>query len=536
VYKILVNDTLTDAGLALLREAEDVQVDADRLSPDQLLERIGGYHALIVRSGTQVTRAVIERGANLKVIGRAGTGVDNIDLEAATQHGIMVMNAPQANSIATAEHTVAMMLALCRHIPAASASLHRGEWQRKRFMGAQLWHKTLGILGFGRIGRLVAARARAFGMTVLAYDPYIDENVASQLDVRVAAFDELLQQSDFISLHTTLTPETEGLLGAEDFARMKGGVRIVNCARGGLIDEAALLAALQSGKAAGAALDVFSTEPPPADDPLLNHPGVVAVPHLGANTIEAQRDVSMQIVQQVLHALRGTDYRNVLNLPFIVGPEYSRSQPYLELAEKIGLLQSQMAGGRIRSVEVETKGDSMSEFVKPITVALLKGLLESLLTEHVNYINAPLLAAERGVAVSQTHGMDLPDYPNLLSCRVRWDGGERIVAGALFGGVLGRLVQVDSFHMDVLLQGNVLVMLSRDVPGVIGRVGTIMAEHDMNIADWRLGRDEPGGTALSFVNLDQPLTDAALEALKSVPEISEAWVLWFDYPRPPGEI
>jgi D-3-phosphoglycerate dehydrogenase len=517
MYHILVADDILPEGLAVLRAAPDAHTDDLRLSRADLLARIGGYDALIIRSGTPVDRALIERGARLKVIGRAGISLSNVDIAAATERGVMVLHTPQANSLATAEHTFALLLAVCRHIPQAEASLRRGEWERSRFLGAQLHGKTLGVIGFGRVGQLVAARALAFGMNVLAYDPYLDLELARQLRVTVTSFNDLLARADILSLHAVLTPETRRLIGAPELARAKRGALFINTAHGELVDEAALHAALVSGQLAGAALDVYAHEPP-FDSPLLQLPNVICIPHLGASTVEAQRDVSIQIAQHVLEALRGENYHNVVNLPFVPGPNFQKTRPYLELAEKIGALHAQLAGGRITRLEVEVKGEGMNDLVKPAAVALLKGLLG----ETANYINAPTLAVERGLTVTQARGLPVADYANLISCRVTWAEGERLIAGTLFGGTESRIVQLDDFRMDAKPEGTVLVMFSRDVPGVIGKVGTLLYQFGINIAEWRLGRDAPGGTALSFINLDAPMSAEGLAALRALPEVTEA--------------
>lgn len=517
MYHILVVDNILPEGLAVLHAAPDAATDDVRLTRAELLARVPDYDALIIRSGTAIDRALIERGTRLKVIGRAGISLNNVDIAAATERGVMVLNTPQANSLATAEHTLALLLALCRHLPQAETSLRRGEWERSRFLGTQLQGKTLGLIGFGRVGQLVAVRALAFGMEVLAYDPYLDLELARQLNVTVAPFNELLARADMVSLHATLTPETRHLIGAPELARLKRGAWLVNTAHGDLVDEDALHTALTTGQLAGAALDVFAQEPP-LHSPLLQLPNVVCSPHLGASTMEAQRDVSIQVAEHVLEALRGADYRNVVNLPFIPGANFQQTRPYLDLAEKIGALHAQLAGGPLTQVEVEVKGDGMTEWVKPVAVALLKGMLGV----EANYINAPMLAAQRGLRVSQTRGLPGADYKNLILCRVRWEGGQRLIAGTLFGGVESRIVLLDNFRMDAKPEGTVLVMFSHDVPGVIGKVGTLLFQFAINIAEWRLGRDVPGGTALSFINLDAPMSMEGLAALRALPEVVEA--------------
>jgi D-3-phosphoglycerate dehydrogenase len=525
MYKILVSDKLGQEGIDHLDAATDATYDIKTgLSKDELIAIMPEYDGLIIRSGTKPDADILAAGTNLKVIGRAGIGVDNIDIKAATARGIIVMNTPQANSIATAEQTMTLMLAASRHTAPAHASLLSGEWQRSQFVGQQLYRKVLGVVGFGRIGRHVTKRAQAFGMEVLAYDPYVSEEVARELGVTLVDLEDLLQQSDYITLHTASTPETEKMLNAAAFAQMKDGVIVVNVARGKLIDEDALLAALNSGKVKVAALDVYRQEPP-TGSPLIGHPSVLHAPHLGASTVEAQRDVATQIVDQVLDALRGVDYRNAINMPFRAGPEFSAARPYLELAETMGILQAHMADGPIRKVEVETAGDAAGELVRPIAAALLKGVISLGSPDSVNYINAPVLADERGITIAQAKGLGKLDYSNLISCRVKWDGGERLIAGVLFGGSEPRIVQVSDYHLEAKPKGHILMMLNADVPGVIGQVGTILAAYNVNIAEWRLGRTEPGGEALSFINLDSAPPASVIDALSSVPAIHKVKLL-----------
>ncbi|MFZ0548964.1 MAG: phosphoglycerate dehydrogenase [Candidatus Promineifilaceae bacterium] len=521
MFRILVSDKLGDIGLQRLEEADDATYDLKtNLTKEELLETIPEYDALIVRSGTKVDADVLAAGKNLKVVGRAGIGVDNIDVKAATLQGIIVMNTPQANAIATAEHAFALILGVSRHVAPAHASLVAGEWRRSEFTGRQIYRKTLGIIGFGRIGRLVANRAQSFGMEVLAYDPFVSEEVAHELGVTLVDMDDLVSQADYITLHTVLTPDTEKMLNAELISQMKDGVIIINAARGKLIDEEALADALKSGKVAAAGIDVYSSEPP-KDNPLIGLPNILHTPHLGASTQEAQRDVATQIVDQVLEALRGTDFRNTINMPFTAGPDFATTQPYMELAEKLGVVQAALAAGPVRRVEVEVRGEMVDRLVRPVAAALLKGLLEYGIADQVNYINAPVLAEENGISISQTKGISLVDYPNLISCQVYWEGGQRLVAGVLFGGKRPRIIQVDSYHIDANPQGMVLVMQNEDVPGVIGQVGTILAAYNVNIGEWRMGRHAPGGHALSVINLDSDLPGSVLEALEKIPAVTQ---------------
>ncbi len=517
MYKILVTDDLSPQALELLETAGDAGYDlVRRPAPQELRRIIPNYDALIIRSSAQVDAGLLEAASRLKVVGRAGVGLDNVDIEAASLQGVIVMNTPGANTMATAEHTMAMMLALCRHVPQADQSLRSGEWARSRFLGVQLYDKTLGVVGLGRIGARVAQRAQAFGMTVIAFDPYIGEEVARELKVGLVDLDELLKQADFITLHAALTPETRGVIDAQAITRMKPGVRIVNCARGALVDEAALVDALRSGHVAGAALDVFAEEPLSDASPLRSLPNVVLTPHLAASTIEAQLDVGMQIVDQVLAALRGQMFRNAVNVPVADAGILQELRPFLLLAEKLGSLQMQLAQGRIKRVEVESQGEDVADHCQPLTVALLKGLLDPVVDTPVNYVSAPHRAMQRGISVSETRGLLTSQYGNLISCRVFWDGGERLVAGSLLGQEYPRVVQIDTFRMDARPEGVVLVMESRDVPGVIGRVGTVLGVNEINIAEWRLGRTAPGDAALSFINLDTPAGLDVLQELETL--------------------
>lgn len=516
-FRILVSDKLGAAGLERLAQASDVTYDLKTgMSHEELLAIIPGYDALIVRSSTKVTADVLEAGVNLKVVGRAGMGVDNIDVTAATMRGIVVMNTPGANSMATAEHTMALMMAVSRHVAQSYASMRAGEWRRSDFVGTQLYGKVLGIIGFGRIGRLVAERALAFGMEVLAYDPYISEEVGRQANVLLVELDELLAKSDYVTLHTALSPETTNLINADTIRQMKDGAIIVNVARGKLIDEPALVEALQNGKLRAAALDVFVKEPPDPDNPLFSLHNVVHTPHLGASTHEAQHDVAVQIVDQVLSALRGTDFANSVNMPFQLSADFATVRPYLDLAQKIGQLHVGLADSPIRRIEIEVKGDIVAGLVRAIASGVLMGVLSQDGVTPINYINAPVLAAERGITTTQAIGINGIDYPNLIVCRAYGDSSEHLLAGVLFAGGEPRIVQVDEYRLEAKPEGIVLVMQNRDVPGVIGQVGTILSAYEVNIGEWRLGRDQPGGQALSFINLDSEPSAAVLDALSKV--------------------
>jgi D-3-phosphoglycerate dehydrogenase / 2-oxoglutarate reductase len=521
MFRILISDKLGQDGLDRLAAANDVTFDVKTgLSKEELIKIIPDYHALIVRSGTKPDAEILAAGKNLKVVGRAGIGVDNVDVRAATMNGIIVMNTPQANSIATAEQAMALMLAVSRHTAQSHSSLKEGEWKRSQFAGTQLYRKMLGVIGFGRIGRLVAKRAQAFGMEVIAYDPFVSEEIGRELGVMLVDLEDLLGQSDYISMHTALLPETKNLINTKTISQMKDGVIFINAARGKLVDEHALAEGLKSGKIKAAGIDVFESEPP-GDSPLIGLPNVVHTPHLGASTVEAQRDVATQIVDQVLDALRGKDFRNAINLPYPAGPDFATTRPYMELGEKLGMLQAHLANGPIRKVEIDVRGELEEEMIRPIAAGVLKGLLEKSISDPVNYINAPILAEENGISMSQAKGTEPVNYPSLVYCRVLWKGGERLLGGVLFGDGSPRIVQVDQYHIEAKPEGHLLVMKNKDVPGVIGQVGTLLAKYEVNIGEWRMGRNEPGSDALSFINLDSKPPIAVLDALEQIPAIKK---------------
>jgi D-3-phosphoglycerate dehydrogenase len=527
MFRILVSDKLGQAGLDRLDLAHDVEYDIlTGLGKDELLSIMPKYDALIVRSGTKVDADVLRIAKRLKVVGRAGIGVDNIDIDAATMAGIIVMNTPGANSMATAEHTLALMLAICRHIPQAYRSLQAGEWTRSAFTGSELYNKKLGIIGFGRIGRLVAERALAFGMEVFVYDPYVSEEVARELGVILMDLEDLLPEADFITLHSTLTPVTENLINVETISLMKDGVIIVNVARGKLVDDRALIDGLESGKIKAAAVDVYRQEPPAFDNPLLKLPNVITTPHIGASTIESQRKVATQIVDQVLAALRGTDFANSINMPFQLREgSFDDIRPFMELGEKLGRLHAGLVNGPADCLEVEVQGDQVSHLIRAIASAILKGFLIDKVEVPLNYINAPVLAEEHGIKITQTRGIHSLDYTNLVTCRVSWDGGQHTLGGVLIGGSEPRIVQIDRYRLEARAEGIVLLLLNQDVPGVIGQVGTLLAEYKVNIGEWRLGRDAPGGEALSFINLDDHPPEAVLDKILGLKAVTSAKIV-----------
>lgn len=519
-YRVLVADKLSAAGVARLREGVEVD-EAPGLSEAELVERVPGYDAMVVRSATQVTAPVLEAGRRLKVVARAGVGVDNIDVAAATRCGIIVVNSPEGNTIAAAEHTVAMLLALARRIPDAVHSLRQGEWKRTAFVGIEVYGKTAGVIGFGKIGREVARRLRGFGMRVLASDAYVTEELARREGVELVDLDTLLAGSDFITVHAPLTRETRGMIGDDAFARARPGVRIINCARGGIVDEEALLRALEKGQAAGAALDVFSQEPPPADFPLIRHPAVIATPHLGASTEEAQVNVAVDVAGQILDILAGRPAAAAVNMPAISAEVQARVAPYMELGEQIGRLLGQIAPGPVSSINIEYWGDILELDLGPITRSVLLGLLRPALGDGVNLVNAPLLAEERGVRVVESKSAGEHDYSSYIRARVECGSQSCTIGGAVLGKREVRIREIDQFRIDVAPYGSMLYVRHTDKPGIIGKVGTLLGEAGINIGDMHVGREEVGRRAVMLLTVDTAVPEPLRNQIAHLIEAEE---------------
>ncbi|HVS16021.1 MAG TPA: phosphoglycerate dehydrogenase [Thermoanaerobaculia bacterium] len=520
--RILITDSLEPSGIDLLREGGatvDVLTEEDR---PRLLELIGDYDALVVRSATKVTRELLAAARSLRVVGRAGIGVDNIDVAAATDRGVLVVNSPTANLLSATEHTFALLLALARHVVDADRSLKAETWDRKSHVGVELYGKTLGIIGFGQIGQRVAQRARAFEMHVLAYDPFLNAEVARGLDVEpLDDLDELLRRADAITFHTPLTDQTRGLLDRRRLALMKETALVVNCGRGGVIDEEALLEALDAGRLGGAALDVFAQEPP-ADYRLAAHPRVVATPHIGAQTHEAQERIATEIARMVLLALEGSLTVSAVNLPF--RPAGSRGEPYLRLGELLGRFASAMHAGSIDRVRVDLHGleDALSI---PVSVAALRGALAPFLGEAVNYVNAEALARERGIELVRAAHSHAGEYAHLVGVRVRGEQGEIEVAGTLSGDGHPRVVGVGGFRLEFQPEGLLLVLRNRDVPGVVGKIGTLLGDAGVNIADIHLARRDGEDDAIAVLRLDSAPADECVAALRALEEARQVDVV-----------
>ncbi|HXD34660.1 MAG TPA: phosphoglycerate dehydrogenase [Pyrinomonadaceae bacterium] len=524
-FRIFVADDVSESGLQPLRAAGFTVEKKVGLSPDQLVSALANFDGLVVRSETKVTSQLMDELPSLRVVGRAGVGVDNIDVPAATARGIVVMNAPDGNTITTAEHTIALLVALARNVPQANSSLRAGNWERKRFIGVELQGKTLGIVGLGRIGRGVAQRARGLGMTIVAFDPFVSPEQARDLEIEALPLQEVFARADFLTVHTPLTAETRGIVNAEAFAQMKPGVRIINCARGGLVDEQALHHAIKAGVVAGAALDVFSQEPPPADHPLLALSEVIVTPHLGASTTEAQEGVAFTVAEQMRDYLVSGALRGAVNVPALGAKELNALQPYITLAESMGRFQAQLVDSAVREVRLEFAGEIVDFDAAPVTRSFFAGLLRDV-SSRVNLVNAFLIAEERGITVTTAYVRAGSDAVPAIQSRVISKSGEQTLAGTVFGygarAREGRITEINGFHIEATPHGHMLVMRNHDVPGVIGRVGTILGERGVNISHFHLGRRERGGEAMAVIEMDGPLAHETLNELREFDPVISA--------------
>ena len=523
--KVLISDKMDPKAAQIFRE-RGVEVDEiTGKTPDELIAIIGDYDGLAIRSSTKVTKAILAAATKLKVVGRAGIGVDNVDIPAASAAGVVVMNTPFGNSITTAEHAIALMFALARQLPEADASTQAGKWEKNRFMGVELTAKTLGLIGAGNIGSIVADRARGLKMKVVAFDPFLTPDRAVEMGVEKVTLDELLARADFITLHTPLTDQTRNILSAEALAKTKKGVRIINCARGGLIDEAALKAGLDSGQIGGAALDVFVEEPAKAS-PLFGTPNFVSTPHLGASTTEAQVNVAIQVAEQMADFLVSGGVTNALNMPSLSAEEAPKLKPYMALAEKLGSLVGQLAHGEISGITIEAEGAAAELNLKPITGAVLAGFMR-VHSATVNMVNAPFLAKERGLDVREVRHDREGDYHTLVRVSVATDAGERSVSGTLFGNAAPRLVELFGIKVEADLAGPMLYIVNEDAPGFIGRLGSTLGEAGVNIGTFHLGRRQAGGEAVLLLSVDTALDEALLARLRALPGVRTAMALNF---------
>ena len=516
--KVLVSDNISPKCIEILKKS-GLEVDVKTgMKPEELKACIGDYHGLIIRSATKVTSEIINAAKNLKVIGRAGSGLDNVDRAAATKKGIVLMNTPGGNTITTAEHSIALMVALARQIPQATISMKAGKWEKKKFMGVELFNKTLGIIGIGNIGSQVAKRAQGLAMNVIAYDPFLSEDKAKAMGVEKVDIKELFRRSDFITIHTPLTPETKNMINKETIKMMKPGVRIINCARGGIINEKDLYEALVGGKVAGAALDVFEKEPP-ENNPLLKLNNVISTPHLGASTKEAQENVAVAVAEQVVDYLIHETIRNAVNFPSIPSDQVARLQPFINLAEKLGGFAAQIFEGGITEITIEYRGEASEINTAPVTIAAIKGFLTPILEETVNFVNALFIAKERGIEVKETKSTDAGDYQSMVLMRLKAKDKETHLAGTLFSKKDPRIVAIDNFKVEIVPDGDLLFIYNNDKPGVIGNIGTLLSKNDINIARMHFGRETVGGRAISVVTIDTPAKPQVIEEIKRLPNI-----------------
>jgi D-3-phosphoglycerate dehydrogenase len=524
MYKVLITDHISDIGIQILNNDPEIEVDYQpEIRWEELLEIIKDYDAIITRSRTPVTKELLDRAENLKVIGRAGVGVDNVDLEEASRRGILVVNAPGANTIAAAELTMAHMYTILRKLHLAHEDMLKGNWNRKKFMGEELDGKVVGIVGLGNVGSQVAIRCKASGAKVIAYDPYIPRSKGDRLGVElVDTLEELIKRSDIITLHCPLTEETKGMIGAKEFEMMKDGVYFVNCARGGIVDEDAMYEYMKKGKFAGIGLDVFGKEPP--DDRIkriYEFPNISLSPHIGANTYESQDKVAKKIAEQVLAALKGDFVEAAVNAPFTITEGFENIQAYLNLAEKLGSFLSQYAGGNFKEIVLEARG-SISEHIKPIVAYFLKGFLSNVLDRNVNIINAPFLAKERGINITEVVRDEGLNFKEFIKITAKQNGDEYIVGGTAFYGKIPKIMLIDNYWIDIDPEGVILMLKNKDVPGVIAKLGEILARHNINIAGFRLGRIKKGDIALGALQLDDRVNQVIIDEILEIPEIIQA--------------
>jgi len=515
--KVLVSDNLGDVGIKMFREEPGIEVDVKTgLTPAELKSVIADYDALVIRSATKVTEELLEAGKLLKVVGRAGIGLDNVDIPTATKRGVVVMNTPTGNVITTAEHTIAMMMSLTRNIPWGTATLKEGLWEKKKLQGREVFQKVLGVIGFGKIGSIVADRARGLKMQVIVHDSFVTPEQIEEAGFEPVTLDELYRRADYITMHVPKLKDTIGLLDKAAFEKMKDGVMIINCARGGIVDEADLDQALRSGKVAGAALDVFENEPPGAC-PLLEVDRVICTPHLGASTLEAQTNVAVQVAEQIIAYLKDGTIINAVNVPAVSGELLERIGPLLTLTDRMGCLLAQLAAGPVREVVIEYAGDFQDLDLSPVTTAVLKGLLTPMIKDDVNFVNAEILAKERGVKVTETRIPEADEYINLITVRAYFDDGKSKVAGTIFGLKDPRVVNINNFRLEMHPRGRFILIHNHDKPGAIGSIGTLLGDHKINISKMRVGQEEVGDKTMIFLRTDDPIPEDVMDKLAALP-------------------
>ena len=523
--KVLILDNLDQAGIDIFTR-EGIQTDVKgKLTPDELAIIIDHYDGIALRGATKVTAKTFNKISRLKVIGRAGSGTDNIDTKYATKNGVVVMNTPGGNTITTAEHAIALMFALARQIPQASTSMKEGKWEKNNFIGTELTDKTLGIIGIGNIGKIVAERALGLKMIVIGYDPFVSKENMLKLGIEPVNLEEIYARSDFISYHTPLTSETKGMINAQAINKMKKGVFLINCARGALINELDLLKALESNHIKGIALDVFPVEPPSSDTLLYKHSNVILTPHLGASTNEAQKKVAVMIAEQISDFLKKGIIRNSINVPCVAAELLPILQPYLSLCEKLGSFQGQLLEFPLKELCIEYLGETSNLMIEPLTISVLKGILQHQI-EDINLVNARMIAEERGIKITETKSKKAENYMSLIRVTTITENGKSSVSGTLFGKI-SKIIQINLFPIEAELSGGMLMLQNQDVPGVVGQVGTFLGEKGINIAGFQLGRKEPGGIAISLINVDNIVSDIVLTQLAKLPHITSTKYLSF---------
>lgn len=520
--KVLVSDPLSDVGVEIFKETPGIDVDVNiGLSPEELKGIIARYDALVIRSATKVTEDIIAAAQNLRVIGRAGTGLDNVDIPAASQRGIVVMNTPEGNTITTAEHTMAMIMALSRNIPQGTGSLKEGKWEKKKLKGRELFNKTLGLIGAGHIGRIVADRAKGMKMKVIVYDPYIKPETVEKLDLEPVSLDELLQRADYITIHTPKTDETTNMINRETIAKMKKGAMLINCARGGIVKEDDLYEALHSGHLAGAAFDVFSTEPP-GKIKLMDLPNFICTPHLGASTTEAQDNVAKDVAEQIVAYLLHGTVKNALNVPSISAELMSTLSPYATLLERMGSLQSQLADSAIVETQIHYSGTITEYDLAPLTTAMLKGMLTPILKHNVNFVNAPYIAADRGIKVVESRSRTSENFASLIKLTVRTLEGENIISGTIFGKKMPRILRINNFYLEAIPEGHMLFIHNQDSPGVIGQIATTLGKHNINISRMQVGEQKKEKRNVMLLTTSSEVGDEVLVELRGLKDVFSA--------------
>ncbi len=525
--KVLVSDMLGEIGIEMFEQAEGIEVDVKTgLAPDELKGIIGEYDGLVIRSATKVTEDLLSAATNLKVVGRAGIGLDNVDIPAASKCGVVVMNTPGGNVVTTAEHAIAMMLSLSRNIPEGTASLKAGRWDKKKLQGREIFNKVLGVVGYGNIGSIVADRARGLRMKVIVYDPFVTPEVIEKAGFEFASLDELYTRADYITIHVPKLKETTGLINKDAFAKMKDGVMVVNCARGGIVDENDLYAAMESGKVAGAALDVFETEPP-EDSPLFGLDRLICTPHLGASTREAQTNVAVAVADQIIDYLKNGTIRNAVNVPSVTGELLEKLGPFLSIADKIGCLQAQLTTGALKEVIIEYVGDFQGLDLSPVTTAGLRGLLLPVVKDDVNFVNARIIAKDRGIKVTETETADSDEYMNMITVKVVTTETTSTVSGTIFGKNDPRIVRINSFRLEMVPNGHLGLIYNIDRPGSIGEIGTTLGNHKINIGRMQVGQEEDGDNNIIFLCTDTPIPDSVFEELRGLASVRTAIPLEF---------